>query len=420
MYLVCEVGIGQRTAVLEMNSEIPMIASAATLAEKFIGTTLHFRYPFLQEGSFVTAVSDTTINVRGKNPSRDWSEKEALTWRLKNDTIQKQYIFGEGITGSGGWDVPESSGTLSVRPLKGIETLPDGTKAKVYARLEVEVPFIAALWSPSQPDPRFAHIPAKLEKNPFRFGSEPISPSLRLKNISKKDTKVKMNLFPSKPGRSQGKSKSVADKISSRNVLPPPLPTAVQKNIGSSKGFCTLPFQHPEVARKKNSNIQISRKMRQAKIPSTRYRSIGVAAALVAGFFSQGANGEISQLWQSRTQHFKCTLATRGGEVEWQNRFLSDKEGIAEDDITTPPLEFAHGTTTLSFTFDGGIVAAVDSRASIGAFVGSKTTQKVLPITNHILGTMAGGAADCSFWIRRLQAESRHYELSEEKPISVA
>ena len=97
MYLVCEVGIGQRTAVLEMNSEIPMIASAATLAEKFIGTTLHFRYPFLQEGSFVTAVSDTTINVRGKNPSRDWSEKEALTWRLKNDTIQKQYIFGEGI-----------------------------------------------------------------------------------------------------------------------------------------------------------------------------------------------------------------------------------------------------------------------------------------------------------------------------------
>ena len=115
----------------------------------------------------MTAVSDTTITVRGKNPSRDWSEKEALTWRLKNDTIQKQYIFGEGITGSGGWDVPESSGTLSVRPLKGIETLPDGTKAKVYARLEVEVPFIVALWSPSQPDPRFAHIPAKLEKTHF-------------------------------------------------------------------------------------------------------------------------------------------------------------------------------------------------------------------------------------------------------------
>ena len=409
-----------RTAVLEMNNEIPMIASASTLAEKFIGTTLHFRYPFLQEG-FVTAVSDATITVRGKNPPREWSEKEALTWRLKNDTIQKQYVSGEGITGSGGWDVPESSVTLSVRPLKGVETLPDGTQAKVYARLEVEVPFIAALWSPSQPDPRFADIPAKLEKNPFRFGSEPISSSLGLKNISKKDIKAKMNLFSSKKGLSEGNSKSIADvssnKISSRNVLPPPLPSALQKNVGSSKAYCTIPFQRPEATRI-NSNVHISRKLRQTKIPSTKYRSIGVAAALVAGFFSQGVNGE--QLWQSKTQHLKYSLVTRGGEVEWQNKLLTDMERNVEDDSATPPLEFAHGTTTLSFTFDEGIIAAVDSRASIGNFVGSKTTQKVLPISNHILGTMAGGAADCSFWIRRLQAESRHYELSEEKPISVS
>lgn len=40
---------------------------------------------------------------------------------------------------------------------------------------------------------------------------------------------------------------------------------------------------------------------------------------------------------------------------------------------TTPPIEFAHGTTTLSFVFQGGVIAAVDSRASIGNFVGSKT-----------------------------------------------
>jgi 20S proteasome subunit beta 5 len=33
---------------------------------------------------------------------------------------------------------------------------------------------------------------------------------------------------------------------------------------------------------------------------------------------------------------------------------------------------------------------------------------------------MAGGAADCSFWIRRLQTESRNYELSEGQNISVA
>jgi 20S proteasome subunit beta 5 len=84
------------------------------------------------------------------------------------------------------------------------------------------------------------------------------------------------------------------------------------------------------------------------------------------------------------------------------------------------PLEFAHGTTTLSFVFQGGIIAAVDSRASLGSFVGSKTTQKVLPINSHMLGTMAGGAADCSFWIRKLRSEAAMHELTEDRRMSVA
>lgn len=33
---------------------------------------------------------------------------------------------------------------------------------------------------------------------------------------------------------------------------------------------------------------------------------------------------------------------------------------------------------------------------------------------------MAGGAADCSFWIRKLQAEAKVYELANSKPITVA
>uniref|UniRef100_A0A7S1FZ16 Uncharacterized protein n=1 Tax=Corethron hystrix TaxID=216773 RepID=A0A7S1FZ16_9STRA len=62
-----------------------------------------------------------------------------------------------------------------------------------------------------------------------------------------------------------------------------------------------------------------------------------------------------------------------------------------DDATSAPPLKFAHGTTTLAFIFKGGIIVAVDSRASIGQFIGSKTTQKVLPVSSHILGTMAGG-----------------------------
>lgn len=37
-------------------------------------------------------------------------------------------------------------------------------------------------------------------------------------------------------------------------------------------------------------------------------------------------------------------------------------------------------------------------------------TDKVLPITDNILGTMAGGAADCGFWIRYLSAMFRTRE----------
>merc|ERR1712176_551185 len=69
---------------------------------------------------------------------------------------------------------------------------------------------------------------------------------------------------------------------------------------------------------------------------------------------------------------------------------------------STKKMNFYHGTTTVAFICKDGIVAAVDSRATLGSFVGSKTTQKVLPINKNVIGTMAGGAADCMFWIRKL------------------
>lgn len=78
-----------------------------------------------------------------------------------------------------------------------------------------------------------------------------------------------------------------------------------------------------------------------------------------------------------------------------------------------------HGTTTLAFVIDEGIICAVDSRASLGSLVGSRTTDKVLPVTSRVLGTMAGGAADCGYWIRVLSARVRLWELEEGRPASV-
>ena len=85
-----------------------------------------------------------------------------------------------------------------------------------------------------------------------------------------------------------------------------------------------------------------------------------------------------------------------------------------------PPLQVLHGTTTISFTFKDGIICAVDSRASMGNYVGSKTTQKVLPVSKTILGTMAGGAADCTYFLRWLRSKAAVHELEYGTPMSVA
>ena len=46
--------------------------------------------------------------------------------------------------------------------------------------------------------------------------------------------------------------------------------------------------------------------------------------------------------------------------------------------------------------------------------------KKVIEINPYLLGTMAGGAADCSFWERDLGRECRLYELRNKERITVA
>jgi len=83
-------------------------------------------------------------------------------------------------------------------------------------------------------------------------------------------------------------------------------------------------------------------------------------------------------------------------------------------------MNFAHGTTTLGFKYQGGTILCADSRATSGQYIGSGNVRKIIPITKTILGTMAGGAADCTYWERVLAKECRLYELRNREPISVA
>uniref|UniRef100_A0A7S1TWW3 proteasome endopeptidase complex n=1 Tax=Phaeomonas parva TaxID=124430 RepID=A0A7S1TWW3_9STRA len=59
-------------------------------------------------------------------------------------------------------------------------------------------------------------------------------------------------------------------------------------------------------------------------------------------------------------------------------------------------------------------------RSTMGSYIASGTVKKVIEINPYLLGTMAGGAADCSFWERNLGMQCRLYELRNKERISVA
>jgi 20S proteasome subunit beta 5 len=61
-------------------------------------------------------------------------------------------------------------------------------------------------------------------------------------------------------------------------------------------------------------------------------------------------------------------------------------------------MQFKKGTTTLGFKFKHGVLMAVDSRSSMGALNSSESVKKVIEINDYLLGTIAGGAADCIYW----------------------
>jgi 20S proteasome subunit beta 5 len=81
--------------------------------------------------------------------------------------------------------------------------------------------------------------------------------------------------------------------------------------------------------------------------------------------------------------------------------------------ISTSAIPFSiqsHGTTTLAFKHGESVIVCVDSKASIGSYVGSRCVKKVFPISSTAVATMAGGAADCAFWIRQMSHRAKLLE----------
>ncbi|XP_068605431.1 proteasome subunit beta type-11a [Brachionichthys hirsutus] len=83
------------------------------------------------------------------------------------------------------------------------------------------------------------------------------------------------------------------------------------------------------------------------------------------------------------------------------------------------PFPLSHGTTTLGFIFQDGVIAAADTRASAGGLVACPAVRKISPLHSHLVATSSGGAADCMLWERILTREIRLYQLRHKRCLSI-
>ncbi|XP_034558579.1 proteasome subunit beta type-11a isoform X3 [Notolabrus celidotus] len=84
------------------------------------------------------------------------------------------------------------------------------------------------------------------------------------------------------------------------------------------------------------------------------------------------------------------------------------------------PFPLCHGTTTLGFIFQGGVIAAADTRASAGGLVACPFVNKISPIHSHLVVTSSGSGADCMLWERILTREIRLYQLRHRHRLSIS
>ncbi|KAM3875843.1 proteasome subunit beta type-11b, partial [Diretmus argenteus] len=117
------------------------------------------------------------------------------------------------------------------------------------------------------------------------------------------------------------------------------------------------------------------------------------------------------------------TSIQSSGAISPQDSILSDFSlpidlPLASSPSVPLPFPMAHGTTTLAFAFQGGVLVAADTRSSCSGLVACPASQKILPIHRHLVGTTSGTSADCALWKRILSRELRLYQLRHGRQLS--
>lgn len=76
-------------------------------------------------------------------------------------------------------------------------------------------------------------------------------------------------------------------------------------------------------------------------------------------------------------------------------------------------------TTIVGINCKDGVVLSSDKRASKGFFIGSKETQKILPIDDTIAVAIAGQVSDAEYLVNTVRAERKLVMLQRGFPLSV-
>lgn len=119
--------------------------------------------------------------------------------------------------------------------------------------------------------------------------------------------------------------------------------------------------------------------------------------------------------------NFRNSILSKALNRKSSSYSLNELQLPSSESIDNPPTEVEqyHGTTTIGFINGDSIILCVDSKASIGNYVGSRTVKKIIPITDTVVATMAGGAADCGYWIREISKTTKIFEYENGGPLKV-
>jgi 5'-3' exonuclease len=405
-------------ACLSMQNPIPDAIPIKMVGEQLIGTIVYIDYPHLME-AFVTAVSDSSGIIRGKDSFRPWAVSEIEKRATRLTRVNKSYVTGEALVGSGGLAVEEGTTRMEdgdvllyVRPLSGLKEMPNGVVGKTFAKFEMEVPLFVTSWVPYRPDPRLAATPALLEKDPYNQAKflladkeDEQAAALAAEHAMKRTFEKKFEeIFPE------------WDENDSRIENPMRPRTVVSDDSGLSdisigEIFSSTPcllssYNARGTSKKTNTGargystwtrpLSLDAGICRSTAPNTSFSSarfhtsprgrLAAVGVMFLGILYNVADAAIYPTFDLSTRN-----SLPGIQFDAPASFSLDNMGLQEEGVSSgdkrTKLQFEHGTTTLSFTFPGGIILAVDSRASIGTFVGSKTVRKVLPINSHMLGT---------------------------------